>query len=497
MKKEFFTPRKLSATLAFIALIMVAPCANAQSLNSLVKKAQNAANSLSNGTTVTTTSKTTAGIGSPNESGTIYYVSSAGSARADGLSASAPMKDLQKAINKIKDNGENGATIRIAEGNYLGAMDAGYIEISNWITLEGGWNASFTERNPMKYITRMEPTQAQLGTNTSKGMVTLSKLDNTNYTVGGTITIDGIMFNMGLENNYKPNDPSDPKNGCPSTAFETGRLLDDPQSQPQHQIIHSEGAVAGNLIIRNCLFANGVYFGIQISSRCGEIEIANCVFVCNRMSAVRIDGWDKDGTHSRVSFHHNTVAFSWCRDKLMEDMGYGYECMNKVSCDLHHNIFLCNNYAAIARTHALSGPDAVIEARKVTNVYDNYFFMNAADLQLPSKGGGKWTNVPCSRFEEVDESILPKYENNFELKSGDAFIQVIDKDYLEAFANLKSVRSASFDANSAANQYRQAHGLNMQGTETIRVSMYGNRYNFEKCLLFFGAKEGYGAQLIK
>jgi hypothetical protein len=65
---------------------------------------------------------------------------------------------------------------------------------------------------------------------------------------------------------------------------------------------------------------------------------------------------------------------------------------------------------------------------------------------------------------------------------------------LKGFASLKVVRSSNFDANSAANQYRQAHGLNMQGTETIRVSMYGNRYNFDKAMKFFGAKSGYGAQ---
>ena len=56
------------------------------------------------------------------------------------------------------------------------------------------------------------------------------------------------------------------------------------------------------------------------------------------------------------------------------------------------------------------------------------------------------------------------------------------------------VSSSSFDANSAANQYRQAHGMNMQGSETIRVSMYGNRYNFDDALKLFGAKSGYGAQ---
>ena len=120
--------------------------------------------------------------------------------------------------------------------------------------------------------------------------------------------------------------------------------------------------------------------------------------------------------------------------------------------------------------------------------------MNAADLQLPPTGGGKWTNVKVAQFEDLDESVIPQVEGNFELKKGDSFVNALDQDYLEGFAKLKVVTSSSFDNNSAANMYREAHGLNKQGSETIRVSMYGNRYNFDKALKLFGAKSGYGAQ---
>ena len=428
--------------------------------------------------------------------GITYYVSAAGSARADGKSADKPKKDLQAVLNLIRDNGENGAVVRIAEGNYLGYMNAGYVEIYNFITLEGGWNSDFTQRDPLKYITRMEPTTEQLGSNGSKGVIQTNKAldDVMAKKPKGTLVIDGIFINLGLENAYKPADPSDPRFGCPNKNFETGRMEDAVPPQVEHQIIHSEGWIAGNVIIRNCVIANGPYFGIQIGTRCGEVEIANNIFISNRYAACRIDGGDKDGMASHVNFHHNTVAFSWCRDKEMADMGYGYECMTKVNCDIHHNIFACNNYAAIARTHVLSGPDKAIEAKRVTNIFDNAFFMNAADLQLPPTGGGKWTNVKVAQFEDLDETIIPKVEGNFELKEGDSFIKALDQNYLEAFAKLKVVSSSSFDRNSAANQFRQAVGMNMQGSETIRVSMFGNRYNFDKALKLFGAKSGYGAQ---
>ena len=177
-------------------------------------------------------------------------------------------------------------------------------------------------------------------------------------------------------------------------------------------------------------------------------------------------------------------------------MGYGYEFMNKINGDVHHNIFIGNNYAAIARTR-IDSKD--FEAIKTTNVYDNYFFLNAADLQLPSKGGGKWTNIKCTDIEEmVDEKTIPRAENNRELPLDAPVLKAMDKDYLEAFANLKVIsESQNFDRNSASNQFRQATSQNMQGTETRRVSMFGNRYNFDKALKLFGAMPGYGAQIEK
>ena len=93
--------------------------------------------------------------------GNIYYVSlEKGSARAEGTQQ-APMKDIQKAIDKAAD----GDLIRIAQGNYLGTLDRGWIEIKGkYVSLEGGWNDDFSERNPVKYITRIQPTVAQRGT---------------------------------------------------------------------------------------------------------------------------------------------------------------------------------------------------------------------------------------------------------------------------------------------------------------------------------------------
>ena len=84
--------------------------------------------------------------------GKVYYVSlERGSARAEGTK-DAPMRDVQKAIDKAA----NGDVIRIAQGNYLGNLDRGWIEMKGkYVSLEGGWKDDFSERNPVKYITRI------------------------------------------------------------------------------------------------------------------------------------------------------------------------------------------------------------------------------------------------------------------------------------------------------------------------------------------------------
>ena len=71
------------------------------------------------------------------------------------------MKDIQKAIDQAAD----GDLIRIAQGNYLGTLDRGWIQIKDkYVSLEGGWNDDFTDRNPVKYITRIQPSAEQRGT---------------------------------------------------------------------------------------------------------------------------------------------------------------------------------------------------------------------------------------------------------------------------------------------------------------------------------------------
>lgn len=414
----------------------------------------------------------------------IYVNISRGSARGDG-SAQSPYKDIQKAINEAPE----GAVIRIAEGNYLGTLDRGWIEIKDkYVNLEGGWNDSFTERNPQKYITRIQPGIAQKGT-IGMGLLMINVTKN-RY---ATMCIDGICFDLGLCMEYAPADPNDPRHGCPP-GCETGRIL--PVSTPPNPSIRLiGGSMAGDLTVRNCMFLNGSFYGFIMMHKGGNWDIYNNVFVSNIVASFEAHGGlnqDTDPHVSKVDFHHNTVMFSWTTTKEMESNGYGYRFRNGVDHNVHHNVFGCNNFGALD----MGWDDSNLPQsnRKICSAYDNRFFMNKGDLVMAGTSGGNWLYIPGRRFDEVEQ--LVKYENNAELDQNSGLQDVIIEPYLKGYASLEVIKTESFDPNSAANIFREAHGLNMRGTSTTRVSMYGNRYNFDKALDFFGAVEGYGAQLF-
>ena len=410
--------------------------------------------------------------------GNALYVSmERGSARAEGTK-DAPMRDIQKAVDKAAD----GDIIRV------GNLDRGWIQIKGkYVSLEGGWNDDFTERNPIKYITRIQPSVEQRGT-IGQGLLMIEATANKN----AQMIIDGLFFDLGLVHEYAKADPTDARFGCPE-GCETGRIM--PVGNPPNKTIRLIGGkMAGKLVIRNCMFLNASFNAIIMTNMGGDWEIYNNVFVSNLYASCEINGGlnQNTGAHqSTVDFHHNTVLFSWPTTKEMESMGYGYRFKNGADHNVHHNIFGCNNYGALDGGWDDSNLPA--DKRKICSAYDNLFFMNRGDLVMAGNSGGKWLYVPGKRFDEVE--MLTKYENNRELPGTSKFKDVIDQAYLKGYASLEIITTESYDPNSAANLFREAFGLNKQGTMTTRVSMFGNRYNFDKAVQLFGAEPGYGAQL--
>lgn len=416
----------------------------------------------------------------------IYVSASNGSNRNDG-SMAAPLKDLQKAVNAAPE----GAIICVAEGNYLGSMDQGYIEVKKYISIVGGYSSDFSDWDPTKYITSIRPGVDQAGTSGSHGLLDIYVRGKRN----GVVLIDGLSFDKGQMNAYCEAIHDNPVAAAPE-GCETGRMVlvgESPVGTKvggaplAQQLIH--GDVEGEVIIRNCTFVNAYHFAIEMGCVAGHFDIYNNVFVANRMAACEVRGMNANPSLCSIDFHHNTVLFSWCRTKVMDTMGLGFRYMTGINANVYNNIFGCSNLAALERTFIDS--DAKKEAARITSATNNRFFMNNADLLLPS-GGGKWTKVSASQFEDAEQ--LNEYQGNEELAANEAFINAIDPAYLKGFAGISIQHSQSYDRNSAANQVNRIFGLNQQGTETIRVTMFANRYPFEKAFDLFGVVPGFGAQ---
>ena len=422
------------------------------------------------------------------------YVSPKGNNRNSG-SKDAPFKDLQKAIYEAPE----GALLCVAEGNYLGKLDAGYVSIKKYVMLVGGYSEDFSERNPLKYITSIQPGPEAAATNSNYGLLDI-------YVKGkrdGKVLIDGFLLDKGQMNRYVSLSATG-KFQAPK-GLETG-LLNPPAmniSQPSmrgdktvsNQLIH--GDVEGNVIIRNCMLVNGAHFGIQMGNIGGKWEIYNNVFVSNRMAACEIRSMNQKPGEAIVDFHHNTVLFTWRRDWVAadKDMGYGFRYMTGINANVYNNIFGCNDFAALDRTYI--DADKTKEAQRKTSAYNNLFFSNIeADITLPS-GGGKFLRIFAKQFEDVDQLAIA--DNNREMNENEIkkMSKVIDQAYLKAFLSIENSSSLTHNPNSSENLFRSAMGMNQRGTESNFVSMYGNAYPYKKAVELFGAIDGVGAQAIK
>ena len=439
------------------------------------------------------------------EGKTIYVSATTGSARADGLSPDKPLKDLQKAIDLAEENDQ----ILVAEGNYLGNMDRGYIESGKFadathepgkfISIYGGYSTDFSERDVIRHITKIQPYNQKF----TAPLMNINARRPYGYKGPvGTVVIDGFTFDLGENNRYFVKNVNEEATGTPNEGVLTGRFVE-PDANPSLPLegfssgdeyaLHMD--VEGNVRISNCVFVNCRDYGISALMGKGHMEVCNNVFVSCRYAACQVKGNTRDADIEFVSldFHHNTVLFTWTRTKAFEDMGQGFRFMNGIrTIDVHNNIFGCNSNCAVERVYYESNKE--MEKLKVSNLYDNYYFANKRDLEIAAMGASS-ISVPASRIEEA-EQIGPKYEGNMDLPEGnDAFIQAIDQPYLEGFMSLKIIQSQSYNANSAANQVNRLFVLNQQGTEIVRPSMYCNKYPWEKAKDLFGKVPGYGAQM--
>lgn len=411
---------------------------------------------------------------------TDFYVSKARGDNGQAGTAGEPLKNIDAALAKVKA----GDTIHVAGGIYFGLRDRGYIEVPMPVTLLGGYSDDFANRDPLTYHTLLQPTNESAGK--SRNAIMALKTSQK----GQKFVVDGFIFDGGERNVYSS------KEGKPE-GCDTGRLLlptektennEKPTVEKQGLFIENL-ASAGDVLLQNNTFVNCPLFAVQGGHKQGTFTITNNVFVANRMGSIEIFGTggkkgpkgpiEADGS---VEVSYNTILFSWSRTKSLDDMGYGVRIMTMLNYNIHHNIIGGSVFAAVDHTR--------FNRNEWIQVDNNIFFANKqAPLLFSEPGNVQMERVKISDFGDLG---LASTKNN-----KDQFIKLpIDQAYLEGFLNASYTEQADVDPNSNANLWRAAMGMNIQGTLVTNVSMFANRYPWQKALELFGANADIGAQAI-
>ena len=450
-----------------------------------LKKLKDAANNASDkmNTAVEKTGNASANVAVPTASGPTYYVSRSGSNKNDGLSPSTAVKNIQKAIDLASD----GSEIRVAEGNYFGLLNKGNIIIDKPLVIMGGYNADFTERDVLKYLTTIAPDDNSNGSSQGRGTIQIRSIEKPS----SSLVIDGLIFNKGNAIGYNlrgegwPEGVETPFMMREGSKGQGGPNLENKEVYTQETYFIYFDGVAGkvnnlNVFIRNCTFVNGPNTTICGLLK-GSLTVDNCAFINNRVTTMDVRGPDPNAI-TKVNFLNNTVLFVWSYTKDLQSQGFGFRFQPGTSCTLENNIIGLTIFDS----------DANREAKRHDAVKNNIFFLNRiTDLTIP--GGGMLTRVKVEDFDDVE--AIAESSGNKSLTDPALFKGKIDEPYLNGFLSVSYKETTSYNPNSAANTFRSAMGMNMTGTMSSSVSMYFNRYPWQKALDVFGAVPGCGAQI--
>ncbi|MDL2286321.1 DUF1565 domain-containing protein [Desulfococcaceae bacterium OttesenSCG-928-F15] len=395
-----------------------------------------------------------------------------------------PFKNLQKAIDIAAD----GDVIHVAEGNYCGIMDKGIIKLTKQLSILGGYSADFSERDFLRYRTTVIPPKKQ-DTHRDDAVFFIEQGNKEGKTL-----IDGLIFDQGETNDYHMTA------GKPE-GLETGMLLIPPTKSsataiPSANIAIMKGNASGDFTVSNCVFNNACLYGIWVAQGKGTFTVKNNIFTANRMAAVEIRGRMADQHAAKANIIDNTVLFTWARTKSMEDMGYGVRGMTACDYVIQGNILALSTFAGYDNTRI----NTDLKVRKTVALDRNLFFLNKeADMTAP--GGGMFMRLWVEEnFEDLPDLDVPgttftSVDGNLGLTTAEPLKNVINKAYLEGFLNASYKEVTSYDANSPANEFRRAMGMNQTGTIKSSVTMWANRYPLEDAIKLFGAVKGFGAQL--
>ena len=293
-----------------------------------------------------------------------FYISAIGNNSNTGTSTDAPLKSIQKAIDKA----DNGDVVKIAEGVYADKMRGDVINITRAVTIEGGYSKDFKTRSPFILNTIIDG---------EKYAPVIIELKGENS--GEEVIFDGITVDGSLHNEYK------------GLALGTTRI----GSFSVKKI--KKGA---QVTIRNCLIFNGASSGITVSGIVdGKVIIENNVLVGNTRSAINISQLNSKGA---FEIKNNTIASTYIHG---QSTGTAIEYATPYSSlNVSKNIFVNNSNGALyvsANKHNMVSftDNGIVSTKKQVFLFKNSGIKSAkieelGDTELLTSNGNSMIKSP-------------------------------------------------------------------------------------------------------
>ncbi len=356
-----------------------------------------------------------------------------------------PYGKLWKAISKAV----RGDVIHVAQGVYYGKGGCGNFTISiPHLTLVGGYNSDFTERNPFKNLTILERAKDYRGgfTGLREGIIEGDyKKDHSG------LIVDGFVLNSESRNAYSPDKTViKPKKSWKGALFK---------------------AYSPNITIKNCMLINPYGNGIYIKWQGDKNEVSNNFIVNTFYAAISTRSAQPN---SKILIKNNNIIFGWFQPG--KGGSYGILVGNNGKAIIEGNII------AFFQTEGGEAGYAVANefGNDYTELKNNIFYQCQGGFYSYMDEDGKnlvvWKQADLDDLNDDPESYM--LEDAGGNKSVNPKLKP-DKWYFGKFANFVASEPGKLNMDEM-NQLRRMLGLPLQASPGSARQNWGMPYPVEK-----------------
>ncbi len=378
-----------------------------------------------------------------------------------------------------------GDVVHVSEGIYYGEGGSGkwLIKVNN-LTLTGGYNKDFSERNPFKY-------QTILVRGMGEDVIEESKKREHNKKWGLDLTYTKASYNGG---------PMIKGEGDSSNTIIDGFIVDGytrNKYKSNGDLDTSVGPITSELIsfnkqgckVRNCIVMNSGGPGIRMIASGKKddtdswAEISNSIIINTLMSAIDFRVGDMDPTNNPEGGYavikNNTMAFVWSH------LGEGYG----VLIGRQTKLMIENNIIAFATDYGMNNGFGNDKAKLTGNVFFNN--MGGVYRYFAKEGSASTVVVDDPTLLTGKQANKMYYLNS---KSGGNITAdpkfKVDPDFFDKFTNQIKSEGGGKVVWDEVNQWRSILGLPLIGTAGTGKKNYAPIYEHEYMFLFSSEVEG-------